>query len=103
MSIIERAAELLGPIEQPSSPSPMLGKLDPIERVVSTISGRAGFPNVSELGVMQESKNISAESKSRGIPPRPISRTTRIFEVDRNRLRRQSMITPDSARTPVAE
>jgi exopolysaccharide/PEP-CTERM locus tyrosine autokinase len=100
MSIIERVAELLGPIERPNSKSSAPGEnggtpgLDPIERAVSESTERSGFPEASEL---------AAQPGATTRPARPANRTTRTLRVDRDQLRRQSMITPDGERTPIAE
>jgi protein-tyrosine kinase len=89
MSIIERMAELLGPITSPNprTPAPTeqgsIPELDAIERAVSESKGRSKFPEAR--------------------PARPESRTSRTVQVDRDRLRKQSIITPDGERTPIAE
>jgi exopolysaccharide/PEP-CTERM locus tyrosine autokinase len=100
MSIIERVAELLGPIERPNSKSSAPGEkggtpeLDPIERAVRERTERSGFP---------ESRELSAQPEAKARPARPASRPARILRVDRDRLRRQNMITPDGERTLIAE
>ena len=100
MSIIERVAELLGPIERPNSKSSAPGQkggipeLDAIERAVNESTERSEFPEVREL---------TAQPEARAIPARPTNRTTRTLRVDRDHLRRQRMITPDGERTPIAE
>lgn len=129
MSIIERVAELLGPIERPNPKSSAPGELDPIERAISESSGRSGFrearklaaqleaieravsestehsgfPEARELAAQLEAKRLAVESKAKVRPVRPISRTTRSLRVDRDQLRRQGMITPDGERSPNAE
>ena len=100
MSIIERVAELLGPIERPNSKSSAPGEkggiseLDAIERAVSESTERSGFPEARELTAQPEAKTR---------PARSTSRPTRTLRVDRLHLRRQSMITPDGERSPIAE
>jgi exopolysaccharide/PEP-CTERM locus tyrosine autokinase len=89
MSIIERVAELLGPITWPNPKSSTPGEevgipaLDAIERAVSENNGRSRFPEAR--------------------PARPGSRTSRTVKVDLDRLRKHSIITPDGERTPIAE
>ena len=100
MSIIERVAELLGPIERPNSKSSAPGEkggipdLDPIEHAVSEITERSGFP---------EFRKLTAQPEAKARPAHPTSGTTRTLRVDRDQLRRQSMITPDGERSPIAE
>ena len=100
MSIIERVAELLGSVPQthqkPSAAGEGADTLEPnlIERAAGDISRRPDFP---------EDKDLAVESKAKARPARPTSRTTRTLRVDVDRLRRQSMITPDGERTPIAE
>ena len=100
MSIIERVAELLGPIERPNSKSSVpeekggIPDLDPIERAVSEITERSGFP---------EARKLTAQPEAKTRPARPTSRTAQSVRVDRDQLRRQSMITPDGERSPIAE
>jgi exopolysaccharide/PEP-CTERM locus tyrosine autokinase len=89
MSIIERAAELLGSVpraqQKPSTTSEAAGNLkqDLIERATGSISRHRDL--------------------SEGKPAQFTGRATRALEVDRDRLRQQSMITPDGERTAIAE
>jgi protein-tyrosine kinase len=89
VNIIERAAELLGSAPQtgqkPSTVSRGAGKLeqDLVERSAAEISRRRD----------------SLEDK----PARATGGTSRTVRVGRDRLLRQSIITPDSERTAVAE
>jgi exopolysaccharide/PEP-CTERM locus tyrosine autokinase len=100
MSIIERMADLLGSVSQthrkPSAAGGGADSLEPnrIERAAGDISRPFDFP---------EDKDLAVESKARARPARPTSTTTRTHRVDLDRLRRQSMITPDGERTPIAE
>ena len=100
MSIIERMAELLGPIERPNSKSYAPGEnggipeLDAIERAVSESPERSGFPEAMEPAAQPEAK---------ARPARPASSITRTLMVDLDRLRQQSIITPGGERTPIAE
>ena len=99
MSIIERVAELLGSESQtqqkPAATVPTSGKSGPdlIERALGEAGRRPGIP---------EEKSPAADPRVKDRPAR-IVRTSRTFKVDRELLRRQSMITPDGERTPVAE
>jgi len=89
VSIIERVAELLGSVPQthqkPSTASEGAGSLeqDLIERVAGDTSRRR---------VLFEDK-----------PARSTGSASRTLMVDRDRLRQQSIITPDGERTAVAE
>lgn len=89
MNIIERAAELLGSVprtrHKPSIAEGGVAKLeqDLIERTVGDISRRRD----------------PLEDK----PARATGGTSRTVRVDRDRLRRQSIITPDGERTAIAE
>jgi exopolysaccharide/PEP-CTERM locus tyrosine autokinase len=100
MSIIERVGELLGSVPQtdrkPSAAGEGADTLEPnrIERAAGDISRRSDFP---------EDKVLAVEAKAEARPARPTSRTTRILRIDLDQLRRQSMITPDGERTPIAE
>ena len=95
MSIIERVAELLGPIEQPNSKSSAPGGLGPIER--------AGFPEATELASKLESKVLAVESSAKAASARPTNRITPNLKIDRDHLRRQGMITPEGERSPNTE
>jgi protein-tyrosine kinase len=103
MRTIERVAELLGPIEGSISKSSAPGELDLIERAVRESTERSGFPEARELTAQLDAKDIAVELKPRAKLARPTSTTTRTLRVDRNQLRRQNIITPDSVRTPIAE
>lgn len=128
MGIIERAAALLGPIERPNSKVSGLGEPAPIERAVGertepgflevselavqleaierAVSGRtdgSGLPETGEFAALVNAQSVAVESKGKSGRARPTSSTTRTLRVDRDQLRRQSIITPDSERTPNAE
>jgi protein-tyrosine kinase len=100
MSIIERMAELLGPVERPTSkPSAQSEKrdsseLDPIERAVMEGAGRSGFP---------EAKELTAPPGARAGHAPPASKTARQLTIDLDQLRQQSIITPDGTRTAMTE
>ena len=100
MSIIERVAELLGSVPQTHQKHTAEGEsannLEPdlIERAAGDIRRNPDLP---------EDKNRAGDLLGRDRPTRAIVKTARTFRVDRDRLRRQSMITPDDERTPIAE
>ena len=89
MSIIERVAELLGPITQPNPKYPPLGGADP----------------ASKLGLLERGASDSNERSKlpEGKFARPARTTARTLPVDLDRLRSLSILTPDTARTPIAE
>jgi exopolysaccharide/PEP-CTERM locus tyrosine autokinase len=93
MSTIERAADLLKSL--PSSPQQRpAGTKDPVERAGEAL-GRAGHAvGRAEAGV---SKTPA------GRPVAPAVAESRLFKVDRGRLREKGMITPDGGRTAAAE
>ena len=100
MSIIERVADLLGTVSQTRQKPSAEGEgtdaleLDLIERATGDKSRRLDLPVDKDLGVV----SMATEE-----PARSTSRTARTLKVDRDRLRRQSMITPDGERTPITE
>jgi receptor protein-tyrosine kinase len=75
-------AELLGPLERPESRPAEPGEPDRIERAVS---------------------KVVAETNSKSLPDRPARKTPETLRIDRDHLRRQSLITPQGDRTPNAE
>jgi len=83
MSTIERAADLLRSLPQAQHKPADAGGRPALE------------PDAIE--------RIAAESAAARRIERPAAAASRLFKVDRNRLREQSLITPDSERTPVAE
>jgi exopolysaccharide/PEP-CTERM locus tyrosine autokinase len=99
MSIIERVAELLGSDPQARRKPPSAGQgvggaaLDPIERAVAEFSRQ---PDLQGL------RDLAGESRT-SRPAYAANMPARIFKIDRNRLRNQSMITPDGERTPITE
>ncbi|HKQ25363.1 MAG TPA: XrtA-associated tyrosine autokinase [Burkholderiales bacterium] len=103
MSIIERAAELLGTIEPPKSKSS--APAEPVQKkwIVGESTHRSGFPGAMELAAQQDAKVIAADSKAKVVPAGPARKTSRTLKIDREQLRRQSMIAPDGERTPIAE
>jgi receptor protein-tyrosine kinase len=131
MSIIERVAELLGPIEQgptekgsteqSNSKSPDRSELDPIERAVSESTVHSAVVEPSELVALPKLETHesasqagpSPERKTRGTPAKfrtnenpaavKTSPGSPMLRIDRDHLHQQGIIPPDGARTPVAE
>ncbi len=132
MSIIERAAKLLGPTEQLDLKSSASGekggvRADLVERAFSEGDELFGISEagalVSQLDAIERAVNegaersgliepgeftvraesLSTDSKTRVKPASPDSRTARVVRINRDQLRRQQMITPDGERTPIAE
>ena len=100
MSIIERVAELLAPIEQLNSKSSAPSDLDPIARAVSKSIQRSGFLEATELAAQHEAKGLAVESKAKARSAHPTRGT---LGVDRDQLRRQGIITPEGERSTNAE
>jgi receptor protein-tyrosine kinase len=127
MSIIERVAEILGPIEQsqtdqPTSKSSRRTKLDSIERAVSESSAehsaileagdRVALPKHAAHETTLEDE-LWLEGQTSGTPLKVIaddssaaaqaSGSSSVLRVDRDHLLRQGIIPPDGSRTAVAE
>lgn len=100
MSIIERAAELLGSAsrtrQKASTASERAGSFEP------DLIGRAA-EDVSRRRDMLENKEPTRGLTARDSPAHPAGRTTRTLAVDPGRLRQQNLITPDGERTATAE
>lgn len=101
MSIIERVAELLGPLTRPNAESSTPGKqegksdLDLIERAVG---GGIERPEARKLTAQQpQGRGLAATPK-----PRPIT-TAPTHRIDLDRLRSQSITTPQGGRTLITE
>ncbi len=109
MSIIERAADLLGlntkPNQTPAAPGREGGirDLDLIERAVTTGNKRLENSESGEPIEQSEGRGLAAESKGKSGRALPASATSQTFRIDFDRLRRQSMITPDGERSPISE
>lgn len=109
MSTIERVAELLGPIERANSNffasrgEGGIPEVVPIERIAGESAERSEFPDAGDLAAHLVALGLADESKTRSRHARPAGNTTQTLRVDRDQLRRQSMITPDGERTPSAE
>jgi len=126
LSIIERAASLLRPIE-PGRAKDVVSdeKLEsPPDFIERAVSGRPGSPDAgtrSSFDAVEQAISESAERFGR-IEPRDLAaqsemaapaqetqnrsidnRVSRILRVNRDLLRRQSFLTPDDARTPNVE
>jgi protein-tyrosine kinase len=126
MSIIERVAELLSPIEQApteqsNSKSSGRSELDPIERAVSEITERSAVLEPIELVAppkleAQETTLEAGPSPERQISGTPVNFSTDedpaavktspgspMLRINRDHLHEQGIIPPDGARTPVGE
>jgi protein-tyrosine kinase len=109
MSIIERVAELLAPIKQPDPKPTALGEEpgisepDPIERAVSERQQHPEFPARREVAARVATDPAGALKSGVARFSSMAGVTTRTLRIDRERLHRQSMITPDDKRTPIAE
>src|SRR5262245_8854120 len=100
MSIIERVAELLGSVpsarQMPPAADERAGRReqDLIERAAGDMGRHPDFTVIADPAPGPRIKDRL---------PIPASGPARTFSIDRDRLRRQSMITPDGERTAVAE
>jgi len=128
MSIVERVAELLGPIEQQSpteqstAESPGGSEPNAIERAVNASIERStvvkpGEPVAMPTPDTHQSRSAvvpGPERQSRVTSPLTFStngsgttdktsRSSTMFSIDRDHLREQGIIPPDGARTPIAE
>jgi protein-tyrosine kinase len=130
MNIVERAAELLGPIERPSikfrgpidigtihrafdertepglpEPTELAGKLEAIERAIGESRGQSRFAETPERSAQLQADSLvsAVESISTAGPYHPKGQPSRTLSIDTDQLRRQSLITPDGERTPNAE
>ena len=103
MSIIERAAELLEPIDANGSASAQSGGSQTIERAVGGGAARQTFARVVDLAMQAENDAPAVEVKA-SLPQGNVARkSAKIHRVDRSHLRRQGMITPEGDRTSNAE
>jgi len=100
MSIIERAVELLRSEPQGQQSRPAASKKtemprrDLIEKASADLAEGTYLPTDGEPPL---------EPRKTNAPVHSFNRAARQFAVDRNRLRALSLITPDGARTPLAE
>jgi len=90
MSLIDRAADLLGSVPQPQR-KPVAGE-----------GPETLGPGLIERAVSND-KQLSDEEVVAPAPARVIGRVSRTLNIDLGRLRQQRMITPDAERTPIAE
>jgi exopolysaccharide/PEP-CTERM locus tyrosine autokinase len=99
MSTIERAADLLrnltqGPQQRGPAGEGAVAERDALERASGALGQRQSTP---------EGRDPRRDASAAARPTRASSTTSRTLKVDRNRLREQNMVTPDGARTAVAE
>jgi receptor protein-tyrosine kinase len=98
MRIIERVADLLEPVSaQPRKRSTVDGAVEaldpgPLERTAVNTGKRSDFPADRDSAPEAKTREKSARGGS-----------SRTLTIDLDRLREQSMVTPDAARTPTAE
>ena len=109
MSIIERVAELLGPIGRPNPKSSAPEEVDSnsvmdlIERAAGQSNERSKFPEVRKFAAQPVARGLVVGAKGEARPARPAGTPARTLRIDRDRLRRQSIITPDDKRTAMTE
>jgi len=109
MSIIERVAELLGPIARPNQKSSAPEEVDSnsvmdlIERAAGQSNERYKFPEVRKFAAQPVARGLVVGAKGEARPARPAGTPARTLRIDRDRLRRQSIITPDDKRTAMTE
>lgn len=102
MSIVERAAELLGKDAAPKAlpanetVEDQARASDLIERSVDTVEAKLDFNHKSEPAVIAKSAIATGGVTQTG-------KTTPTVIIDTERLRLQNMTTPDGERTPVSE
>ena len=100
MRIIERAADLIEPVTQQSRKRSVADRAieavepDAIERAVGTAGKRSDFPADKDPAAIVRAREKSAPADAGD---------ARRLTIDLDRLREQSMITADAARTPTAE
>jgi protein-tyrosine kinase len=100
MSIIERAAELLGPGTEGQQSRPTASEKGTTRR--GDLIERFAADFAEGTAVRTDVEPPVAPAK-RTVPGRSASKPARQFVVDRNRLRALNLITPDGERTPLAE
>ena len=107
MSIIERVADLIGPIARSDRESSPLREereipdLDLLEQSLSESQQRPEPPELREVATRPDLKKHTVGSglRTAQIPVK----TSRVLSIDPERLRRQNMIMPDDNRTLIAE
>ena len=109
MSIIERVAELLGPIKRSNSKPSVLDTdggvsgPDLIERAVSESGERSRPQAARKIAAPPPVRGFAAGANASANRASPSSTSARTFRVDMDQLRRQGYITPDAERNKVAE
>jgi len=98
-------AELLEPVEGLEHKQVRSGNLGSIERDSGHASARdaSGSAHARDLAAQLEADVIAGEFKSRTIPAGLAGEAPEAFKIDREHLRRQSIITPEAERTPNSE
>ncbi len=102
MSIVERAANMLGKLpEQGHVPAEVLAEEksnavvpDLVERYVAQESAKPAFS--SDDNLVPKAVKVAA-------PAADVRKTGKMVRIDLNKLRQQNMTTPDGERTPVSE
>jgi len=100
MSIIERAAELLRSAPQEPQSGPGASERDDVRSLDMIERASVEFAETAYLPMNGEPARERGKMNAPGRSPRTPARR---FTVDRDRLRELSLITPDGARTPLAE
>lgn len=106
MSLIERAVELLEPLDRPAlKPAQPASRPSSIERVGKDFS-RTGREEPRDLAAQLEANDLAEELKSSSQAERIIgksseapARSSELLKTDRAHLRRQGIVTPDGGRT----
>ena len=105
MSIVERVAELLGPIERAGSKSAAPSEPVHIERAATKSVDAAQFPEARERTAQREADDLAAALKATATLVQSTRKPSApsIYRIDRSHLRRQGIVTPDDERTPHGE
>jgi len=77
--------------------------LDLIERAAGQSNERSKSPEVGKFAAQPVVKGLVVGAKAEARPTRPAGTTAPTLRIDRNRLRQQSIITPEDKRTPMTE
>jgi receptor protein-tyrosine kinase len=102
MSIIERVADLLEPLDRPISKPAERSEPYLVERAISNVAPLPGPAEVRNRAPLEAKVQVE-DLKADVLQERPAGKPQQIFRVDREHLRRQSIVTPDGDRTPNAE
>ena len=109
MSIIERVAELLGPIARSNSRPTALDaeggipESSMIERAFSEGSERSNSHAARKIAAQPAAKGLAVGANASANRAGRPSTTSQTFRVDMDQLRRQGFITPDAERNKIAE